>query len=407
MKGTTATIITRIPQLRRRPQQQLQQHGWRTVKQKHWSGPFQVKCTVNDVLTDTVSSPVKEPLQQQQQHFLSSRLSRRFLMVVNPNFVPKSNNRTRFFCSQSSNSQINMLRCHGLLPMAVPSFLSTSSTSSSKRIFSTDDTNYKYDSKNHPPSQPDGNGDVVVFYQAPMAQLISRLKLISITTCIMSVTVLPVLIAIKHFDVIVVGTSSTSTTTTSTLSQQMSMGLVAVLGASGSTLALDFVFGPYVLEMAWIYPPIQNKMNNEDEKTIDKDPMDASAILLQFTTRSIFGWKNSYLVNPTIDGVIAPYSGGVRPFANLLLFVNSTGGSSIPLYVHSELLDVTTRRLLLLSNHEEKGGDENSTTVATTTTSSSSPSSSPLLHHHVDREGLPKSNNKKKVNNKKEDDDFW
>jgi hypothetical protein len=395
---------------------------------------------------------------QQQQHILSSS-SRRFLMIQlrKPRAMLKSiKDDTRFLRCQSR----ILGYCRDSMPLASSSSLS----SSIFRFFSTDNSNHQNNSNNthnnrhqldddksndNNHSQHQGGNDVVVvFYKAPLAELISRLKLISITTCFMSITVLPALIAIKNYDVAVMVVGTTATTTT--LSQQISMGLFAFLGASGSTLALDYVFGPYVLEMAWIYPPdpndhdsIQhlhnrhyNNNNNKDtDTTMDESTSNtdiASVIptttrLLRVTTRSIFVWKNTYFVNPFANGIIVPYTGGIRPFANFELLVNnnnSTTGSRghIPLYVHSELLDDSTRQLLLSSsssssmlstNHEETDDDTTITTTATTITSLSNPPSPPLRNNYTDREGLPKSdtnnNNekKKKIRNKVDDEDVW
>jgi hypothetical protein len=285
----------------------------------------------------------------------------------------------------------------------------------------------------HPLHPKSDNGDVI-FYKAPMADLITRLRLISITTCIMSVTVLPVLIAIKNYDIIAVvvadgttnTTTTTTTTTTSTVLQQLSMGLFAFFGASGSTLILDFVFGPYVMEMAWIKN--NSSVANNDTKR-DKDQMDETATtttnidiarvnparsdLLQITTRSIFGRKIIHLINPTLEGVLAPYKNGLRPFANivvvLILVDQGRISSNIPLYVHSELLDETTRQLLLLSSSSSPLSLSSSTSTGMT-----------LPNNGIDREGLPKSssNNNNNDNNKKkkkkssnnmndDDDDLW
>jgi hypothetical protein len=180
------------------------------------------------------------------------------------------------------------------------------------------------------------------------------------------------------------------------------------LCASGSTLVLDFVFGPYVMEMAWVHSPVQNQVNKTAAAAATTTTTTTTAIetttqLLQVTTRNIFGWKNTHLINPTVHGVFAPYTGGMRPFANLLVVLGNCHGQSrtVPWYVHPELLDDTTRKLLFSSssstttktttimlppNHhlEEKGAAAATTTAATT---------------YTDREGLPKSINNNNNNN--------
>lgn len=206
------------------------------------------------------------------------------------------------------------------------------------------------------------------FYIAPMGDLISRLKIVSITSCALSVGVLPALVALKH------GALPTT--------QQMSLGGLALLGAVGSTVALQFVFGPYVLHM--------ERMEKEDEKSTDEgngkcveDNQDvqtqiSSQYLLKATTRSVFGWKTSYTFDPSKD-IIEPYH-GVRPFANFSV-------NKVPLYVHPELVDSITRQLLLLRSINDE-------CISNSTQES---------QQQQREEGIPKTNKKSNSN----DDDFF
>lgn len=221
-----------------------------------------------------------------------------------------------------------------------------------------------------------------------MADLVSRLKIISITTCVISVGILPAVVALKNGGALLL------------TAQQLSMGGVALFGATSSTLALDFVFGPYVLELTrWEETnEVQPHATRESIEKVTADtnstttPSSSSTSLstsetttiLQATTRSVFGWKNTYRIDPAVD-TMEPYSGGIRPFANVL--VNGT----LPLYVHAERLDDTTRQLLLLSQTSQEDKE------------ALDPERKEQQHQHVDLEGLP--SNKKKKDDK--DDDFW
>ena len=96
------------------------------------------------------------------------------------------------------------------------------------------------------------------------------------------------------------------------------MGTIATIGATGSTGALHFVFGSYVLHMKSI-------------SASDK-------VMLQATTRSVLGFKvNTHVFDPTTD--ISKYEGN-RPFANFC-------ANGEPLFVHPEKLDPQTRDWLL------------------------------------------------------------
>jgi len=145
-------------------------------------------------------------------------------------------------------------------------------------------------------------------YTAPMGDLISRLKIISISSCVMSVVGLPALLVFKQ------GGDLPNL-------QQVGLGGLAFLGATTSTVALHFVFGPYVLSM--------------------EEPQEDSFLA---TTRSIWGLQqeHSFQANQ-----IQAYAGGLRPFCNFL-------ANGVPLYVHPELLDDDTRRRLLLATTEMK-----------------------------------------------------
>ncbi len=156
--------------------------------------------------------------------------------------------------------------------------------------------------------------DVEVDYISPLGDMISRLKMVSITGCVLGLVVMPALVYLKNGDL--------------PNAQQATIGTIATIGATGSTAALHFVFGAYVLDMKSIsYSSDKNNNDDDDDK-----------ILLQATTRSVLGFKkNTHVFDPVTD--ITKYEGN-RPFANFC--ANGT-----PLFVHPDRLDSTTRQLLL------------------------------------------------------------
>uniref|UniRef100_A0A7S4AFN9 Uncharacterized protein n=1 Tax=Pseudo-nitzschia australis TaxID=44445 RepID=A0A7S4AFN9_9STRA len=178
--------------------------------------------------------------------------------------------------------------------------------------------------------QKDNNAEISlgnVDYTSPLGALISRLKMVSVTGCFLSVCVLPALVFLKNGDL--------------PSARQLTLGTFATIGATGSTVALHFVFGAYVLEMKSID---SNDDNNDN---------DQNRHLLEATTRSIFGfWKDTHVFDPRTD--VAPYS-GMRPFANFC-------ANNVPLYVHPERLNATTRQLLL---HSNSNNSDNSDTTST------------------------------------------
>ena len=201
-----------------------------------------------------------------------------------------------------------------------------------------------------------------IVYQSPMGHLITRLKVVSISSCLMSIVGLPILIALKNGDF--------------PTAKQLGMGGVAFVGATGSTVALHFVFGPYVLELEQLpvrqchHPKGRQETKTEEEEmnapshvsNTAATPTIATAAtpivptdsigsisncgsgiqptLLRATTRSVFGWKNELVFDPSTD--ITPYSGN-RPFANFV-------AKNMTLYVHPHLLDDDLRHLLFSSS---------------------------------------------------------
>ena len=198
-----------------------------------------------------------------------------------------------------------------------------------------------------------------VFYVGPMADLVTRLKIISITSCFLSVVVMPSLIFLKNGDL-------------PTL-KQTTVGGVALFGAVGSTAALHFVFGPYVTQLSWF----SSSSTTTNDQRIDKEDEGVSSAaedahtkpdtvdggdnipeqshktttgsatattIIEATTRSVFGWSNTYQFDPLTD--VTEYKGS-RPFANLAIKINKNDATTVvPLFIHADKLDDDTRHLI-------------------------------------------------------------
>ena len=220
----------------------------------------------------------------------------------------------------------------------------------SRYYYSTSNTTTNDESDNN----KNNKNNKLFYYEAPMGGLISRLKIVSITSCGLSLVGLPLFVFLKNGDL--------------PNASQVGMGGIALFAATGSTLALHFVFGPYALTIEEIV--MSDTTNKDDMDDHDKET------LLKATTRSVFGWKNEIVFDPSTD--VMPYTGS-RPFANFL-------AKDTALYAHPELLDETMKQKLLFPP----------TTKSTTMEEEPSQASSK-------NEGLPPSSSKKI----KDDDDFF
>eukprot|EP00529_Nitzschia_sp_RCC80_P020209 CAMPEP_0113471262 /NCGR_PEP_ID=MMETSP0014_2-20120614/16886_1 /TAXON_ID=2857 /ORGANISM="Nitzschia sp." /LENGTH=422 /DNA_ID=CAMNT_0000363889 /DNA_START=615 /DNA_END=1883 /DNA_ORIENTATION=+ /assembly_acc=CAM_ASM_000159 len=198
-----------------------------------------------------------------------------------------------------------------------------------------------------------------LFYIAPMADLVTRLKVISITSCFLSVVVMPSLICLKNGDL--------------PSAKQTTVGGVALFGAVGSTAALHFVFGPYVTQLS-SYTVSQQQQQQQLDDADDyggdssSDPVESSSshnhdgdmddgeespentgttsttTMIEATTRSVFGWSNKYTFDPLTD--VTEYK-GAKPFANLAISSsNNKHGTAVPLFIHADKLDDDTRHLI-------------------------------------------------------------
>lgn len=166
-----------------------------------------------------------------------------------------------------------------------------------------------------------------VIYEGPFAQLAFRLKAVSITTALVGVVGIPFLIMIHSGDVPVAG--------------QLAVGGSAILGAVGSTVAMDFVFSPYISTLERV--PVRQCHSNKEESS--EEQRAAQEWLLKATTRNILSMKVETVFDPTTD--VTPYS-GIRPFCNFL-------AKGRPMFVHPDLiLDDTIRAQLVGDDEEQK-----------------------------------------------------
>ena len=117
-------------------------------------------------------------------------------------------------------------------PLSSLFVIETSSSCANSSLFSLDYCHRRWMTTNA--STDDDDADAIqssssrLLYTSSMGNLISRLKIVSISSCFMSIVGLPALIFLKN------GALPTA--------QQMGLGGVAFLGATGSTIALHFVF---------------------------------------------------------------------------------------------------------------------------------------------------------------------
>lgn len=167
------------------------------------------------------------------------------------------------------------------------------------------------------------NGQLL--YEGPFADLALRLKIVSVTSAALGLVGIPILITLNTGDVPPIG--------------QLAVGGSAMLGAVGSTVAMSFVFTPYVCKLERI--PIRHchfsKQNDGDEQERATQEW-----LLKATTRNIAAMKVETVFDPKTD--VEQYS-GIRPFCNFV-------AKGMPLYVHPELILDDELRVDLVGEQE-------------------------------------------------------
>lgn len=150
-----------------------------------------------------------------------------------------------------------------------------------------------------------------LLYQGPFSDLALRLKVISVTSAALGIVGIPLLITLHTGDVPPVG--------------QIAVGGSAMLGAVGSTVAMSFVFSPYVTTLERV--PIR-QCHFKDYDSQQPEQRAAQEWLLKATTRNILAMKVETIFDPKTD--VQRYS-GIRPFCNFV-------AKGVPLYVHPFLI---------------------------------------------------------------------
>jgi len=166
-----------------------------------------------------------------------------------------------------------------------------------------------------------------LLYEGPFADLAFRLKVVSVTSAALGIVGIPLLITLHSGDVPPIG--------------QIAVGGSAMLGAVGSTVAMSFVFSPYITTLERV--PIRQCHSNSGEEgdNSEKEPA-AQEWLLKATTRNIAAMKVETVFDPKTD--VEQYS-GIRPFCNFV-------AKGVPMYVHPELILDDELRVELVGEEE-------------------------------------------------------
>lgn len=177
-----------------------------------------------------------------------------------------------------------------------------------------------------------------LLYEGPFADLAFRLKVVSVTSAALGIVGIPLLITLHTGDVPPIG--------------QLAVGGSAMLGAVGSTVAMSFVFSPYITTLERV--PIRqchakNESDNDDDATTAAGQEQAAQEwLLKATSRNIAALKVETIFDPKTD--VEPYS-GIRPFCNFV-------AKGRPMYVHPELILDDELRVDLVGGEEAAPKDE-------------------------------------------------
>ena len=176
--------------------------------------------------------------------------------------------------------------------------------------------------KNLQEQEPNG-----IIYEGPFASLSKRLKRISITSAIISIVGVPLLITFHSGDVPASG--------------QLAVGSTAVIAATGSTVALNFCFGPYVSTLEYVSPAFGESESDSD--TNAEYEHEQNKILVKATTMNLFGMSKETVFDPAVDVSQETSTGknSYRPFCNFLV-------RGEPFYIHPNLLDDDKLRIQLV-----------------------------------------------------------
>lgn len=164
-------------------------------------------------------------------------------------------------------------------------------------------------------------------YEGPFASHALRLKLVSITSAAVAIVGIPSALILHAGDVPLAG--------------QLAVGGSAMIGAVGSTVAMSFVFSPYVHTLERV--PVRLCHSKKDDETAAVTEEQASQKwLLKATTRNILAMKVETVFDPQTD--IGTYS-GIRPFCNFT-------AKNMPMYVHPDLILDDKLRTQLVGEQE-------------------------------------------------------
>jgi hypothetical protein len=171
-----------------------------------------------------------------------------------------------------------------------------------------------------------------LLYEGPFASLALRLKLVSVTSAGLALVGIPLLISMHTGDVPLAG--------------QLAVGGSAMVGAVGSTVAMSFVFSPYVTTLERVPVRLCHHAKRDDDDDLDSKQnvteQAAQEWLLKATTRNMLAMKVETVFDPQTD--ITSYV-GIRPFANFT-------AKGVPMYVHPDLIMDDELRTQLVGEQE-------------------------------------------------------
>lgn len=158
-------------------------------------------------------------------------------------------------------------------------------------------------------------------YKGPLSDLALKLKVVSVSTAALGVVGLPILLYLYTGDIPGMG--------------QYAVAGSGILGATGSTIAVDFVFSPYIHRLERV--PVR-KCHAKTETPDETATKPAQKYLLKAITRNILAMRVETVFDPATD--VEPYK-GIRPFCNFT-------AKGRPLFLHPELLnDIELRKQLI------------------------------------------------------------
>lgn len=185
-----------------------------------------------------------------------------------------------------------------------------------------------------PQKQPQ-TPDKIVLYESPLARIVTRLRAVSLLSALTGSVGLPLFCAVRGIEHL-------------PSKGILAFGMTFAAGSVASTVAIHYVFSPYIYQIYKI--PIRKCQGEPKENWAAETTTDANHqqhqqnCLLQAVSRSLILTKVETVFDPETD--VVPYKGW-RPLCNLLI-------KGKPLYVHPEFVQSTTlRKQLHLRDPEE------------------------------------------------------